>query len=75
MKNNNYHTSDQDKRILKLENDRDKVFEHIATTNEEMGKIKVDLVWLKKNYWIVATASVGAVISGIITLIVYLISR
>lgn len=56
--------------IVKLES-------HARTSNEEVGKIqicqeamKTDLEWIKKFFWIVATASVGSLIATIIGLII-----
>ena len=67
MENN--HNKDQDRRLDRVEN-------HIATTNKEMGEvqvdvaeIKTDVAWLKKTYWVVVSASLGAVIVGLINLI------
>ena len=48
----------------------DAVFDHIATTNEEMGQIKTDVSWLTRFFWIVATASIGGLIGALINLIV-----
>ena len=66
---NNYRNNIQDKRLEKVE-------KHIETTNKEMGDVKVDLAkvksdvcWLKKSYWIVATASVGGLIAAVINLL------
>lgn len=67
-KNGVYQNHIQDKRL-------DKVEEHIATTNEEMGEVKVDIgkvktdvAWIKKNYWVVATASIGGLVGAIINI-------
>jgi len=72
MENNNGNrvkNEEQDRRIATVEG-------HIATMNHEMGKIqtdmakvKTDLNWLKKNYWLVAGASVGALIAGLINIL------
>lgn len=63
------HNKDQDRRL-------DKVEGHIETTNREMGevqvdvaKIKTDVSWLKRNHWIVVTASLSAGIVGLVNLI------
>ena len=46
---------------------------HIETLNDEMGdikinmaKIKTDLDWLKRFFWIVATASIASLIAQLI---------
>ena len=68
--NNDYHNSEQDRRIGAVE-------QHIETTNKEMGQVQVDLAkvktdvcWLKRNYWIVATASIGGLAAAVINLII-----
>ena len=49
--------------------------EHIINFNQEMGDVKVDLAkvrtdvsWLKRNYWIIATASIGGLIAALINI-------
>ena len=65
-----YQNNLQDQRILTTE-------EHIAIINSEMGtiktdvaKIKTDVSWLKKFFWIIATTSIGALVAGIINLLI-----
>ena len=66
----NYQNQEQDRRIGDLEKKVDAVFDHIAKTNEELGQIKTDTEWLKRFFWIVATASIGGLIGALINLIV-----
>ncbi len=61
---------EQDKRL-------DKVEKHIETTNKEMGevkndlaKVKTDVSWLKRFFWVVSTSSIGALITGLINLLI-----
>ncbi len=63
------HDKEQDRRI-------DKVELHIETTNREMGevqrdlaKVKTDVSWLKRFFWIVASSSIGALVVGLLNLI------
>ena len=65
MKNGKYQNSMQDKRLCNVET-------HIETINSELGDVKVnmakirtDVNWIKKNYWIVASASIGALITAL----------
>lgn len=67
---NEYQNKEQDRRICDLEKKMDAVFEHIATTNAEMGCVKSDVGWLKKFFWIVATASIGGLIAALLNLLV-----
>ncbi len=66
---NHYQNEEQDRRIKTVE-------EHISTINEEMGSIKTDVAqiktdvdWLKRTYWIIATASVAGLIGTLINLL------
>ena len=56
--------------------DIEKLYDHAKIANEEMskikkdiGEIKIDLEWLKRFFWIVATAAVGSLITGILNLL------
>jgi len=60
---------EQDRRLKWLE-------EHYSTFNNEMGEVKqglaevkTDVSWLKKYFWIVTTASIGALVAGIINIL------
>jgi len=70
MRRNNYRNNEQDRRITELEKKMEVVFNHIAITNEELGRIKTDVHWLKKFFWIVITASVGGLIGTLINLLI-----
>jgi len=66
----NYQNQEQDRRIGDLEKKIETVFGHIAKTNEEMGHIKTDVSWIKRFFWIVATASIGGLIGALLNLII-----
>jgi len=61
-----YQNNIQDDRIDKIEKHTavmNKEFGELLVTNaKEHAEIKTDLTWLKKTYWIIATASVGGMI-------------
>ena len=71
MKNNQqYHNSEQDRRLENVE-------KHISVINDELGdvktdiaEVKTDVAWLKRTYWIVVSASIGALIAGLINIII-----
>lgn len=65
MENQTYQNTMQDKRL-------DNIDKHIEVINSEMGSVKNDVAWLKKFFWLIATASVGGMIAGIINLIISL---
>jgi len=63
-----YQNGTQDERIKNVEG-------HIATINDELGSVKIDVAkirtdmdWLKKTYWIVVTASVGGLFATLFNL-------
>ena len=70
MEQNNYRNIEQDRRLQELEKKLEVVFSHIATTNEELAKIKTDVCWLKKFFWIVVVASVDGLIGALINLLI-----
>ena len=69
MENKNYINKEQDRRLIKIER-------HIEIINSEIGEVKTqiteirqDVCWLKRFFWIVATASISGLIGSIINLI------
>ena len=62
MTEQDYQNQEQDRRIKWLE-------DHYTTFNSEFGEVKADVKWLKKFFWIVATASIGSFVSQIYGLI------
>jgi hypothetical protein len=67
--NGQYQNKEQDRRLKDVEDKMNGIFEHISTTNSEMGVIKTDVAWLKKFFWVVVTASVGGLIASILNLL------
>jgi len=65
-----YQNGEQDRRISELESKIDTVFKHIAKTNEEMGSVKNDVAWLKRFFFIIASASIGGLIVSLLNLII-----
>ena len=50
---------------------------HLAHIQESMSELRTDLVelkidtmWLKKFFWVIATASIGSLVSGILGLLI-----
>ena len=69
-KNQKYQDNEQDRRIGSLECDMNIVKDHIAVTNSEMGKVKTDVEWLVKFFWIVASSSIGTLLIGLANLLI-----
>lgn len=42
----------------------------VAEIKIDFGRVKTDVAWLKKFFWIVAAASVGSLVAGLINLII-----
>lgn len=58
------------------------VFHHIETANREMGEVRdsvssltADVGWLKKAFWVVATASVGTFFTVLGGMMIYLATK
>lgn len=47
----------------------DAVKNHIAITNSEIGCVKNDVSWLKRFFFIIATASIGGLIASVLNLL------
>ncbi len=60
-----------EKRIEKIEADiREIKDNHLSHIQEDMAVVKTNQQWLMKFFWIVATASVAGLITGIINLMI-----
>jgi len=44
----------------------------VAELKDKMVGVRTDLIWLKKFFWIVTTASIGSLVAGVINLILRL---
>ncbi len=65
-----YQVRENTKDIKDLKSDMKKVLtNHIPHMYSDLREIKTDVVWLKKWFFIVATASVGGLITGVINLL------
>ena len=71
MERTDYQNQMQDERLDRVEktvNDiRDNHLVHLQT---DMTKVGTDVDWLKRFFWIIATASVGGLIAALINLII-----
>lgn len=68
---NGYQNEIQDKRIDNLERDvRDIKDNHLPHIIDKVTKTSTDVDWLKRFFWIVATASIGGLIGVVINLLI-----
>lgn len=65
MNEETYQNKMQDKRL-------DNIDKHIEIINSEMGSVKNDVAWLKRFFWLIASASIGGLITALINLLVTL---
>lgn len=60
----------QDERLNRLEDHIIKIQEnHLPHLQEQLTKLSTDLEWLKKFFFIIATASIGSLIAGVLNLL------
>ena len=75
-KNNKIKNTIQDFQIVEMKDDISALKESYQILNDHSSKmsiclagIKTDLDWIKKTYWIITTASIGALIAGLFNLL------
>lgn len=60
-----------EKRIEKIESDIKEIKEnHLSHMQEDLAVVKTNQEWIMKFFWIVTTASVAGLITGVINLII-----
>ena len=69
MENNTYRNESQDKRLDNIEKSVKVINHELGEVKTELTGIKTDVAWLKKFFFIIAGASLGALITGILTLL------
>ena len=69
MPQKNYRNQEQDRRLDAIEGSIKVINEEMGDVKIEMAQIKTDICWLKQHFWIVTTASVSAMIMGLINLL------
>ena len=60
-----------EKRVEKIENDIKEIKEnHLSHIQEDLAVVKTNQEWIMKFFWVVITASVAGLITGIINLLI-----
>jgi len=65
----NYRNNLQDERLDNVEKHIEKINDELGSVKEDMAKIRTDVKWLRQSYWVIFTASVGALIATLFNLI------
>ncbi len=70
MEKTDYQNQLQDERLDRVEKTVNEIKDnHLAHMLADLTKVGTDVDWLKRFFWIIATASVGGLITAIINLL------
>ncbi len=70
MEKETYQNKLQDERLDRVEKTVNEIKDnHLAHMQTDLTKVSTDVDWLKRFFWIIATASVGGLITAIINLL------
>jgi hypothetical protein len=70
MNKETYQNQLQDERLNRVENTVNEIKDnHLVHLQTDMTKVSTDVDWLKRFFWIIATASVGGLITAIVNLL------
>lgn len=71
MDKTNYQNQIQDERLDRVEKTINEIKDnHLIHIQTNLTKVGTDVDWLKRFFWILATASVGGLITALINLLV-----
>lgn len=71
MERTDYQNQIQDERLERLEKTVNEIKDnHLVHLQTDMTKVGTDVDWLKRFFWVIATASVGGLIAALINLII-----
>ncbi len=71
MDKNCYQNQMQDERIDRVEKAVNEIKDnHLVHLQNDVTKVSTDVDWLKRFFWIIATASVGGLIGALINLLI-----
>ncbi len=70
MERTAYQNKIQDDRLDRVEHTVNEIKDnHLVHIKTDMSKIGTDVDWLKRFFWIIATASIGGLITAIVNLL------
>lgn len=71
MERTDYQNQLQDERLDRVEKAVNEIKDnHLVHLQTDMTKVGTDVDWLKRFFWVIATASVGGLIAALINLII-----
>ena len=71
MEKTDYQNQLQDERLDRVEKTVNEIKDnHLVHLQTDMTKVSTDVDWLKRFFWVIATASVGGLIAALINLII-----
>jgi len=70
MERTEYQNKIQDERLDRVEKTVNEIKEnHLVHLQTDLTKVSTDVDWLKRFFWIIATASIGGLIAGLLNLL------
>lgn len=71
MEKESYQNKMQDDRLNRLEQSVNEIKDnHLPHLQTDLTKVSTDVDWLKRFFWIIATASIGGLIAAILNLLI-----
>ena len=71
MNKTEYQDNMQDQRLDRVEQTVNEIKDnHLAHIQTDITKVKTDIDWLKRFFWLVATASIGGLIAALLNLLI-----
>lgn len=70
MERTEYQNKIQDERLDRVEKTINEIKDnHLVHLQTDVTKVSTDVDWLKRFFWIIATASIGGLIAGLLNLL------
>ncbi len=70
MEKETYQNKLQDERLDRVEKTVNEIKDnHLTHIQSDLTKVSTDVDWLKRFFWIIATASIGGLITAIVNLL------
>lgn len=71
MDKNSYQNKMQDERLDRVEKTVNEIKDnHLVHIQTDLTKVSTDVDWLKRFFWIIATASIGGLVAAVINLLI-----